>query len=586
MPQELLSGNEAVARGAWEAGAVAGIGYPGTPSTEVLESFARMDGVVAQWAPNEKVALEVAAGVSLGGGRALVTMKHVGLNVAADVLFTLAYTGVTGGLVLLVADDPGMHSSQNEQDTRNYAAFAKVPLLEPADSAEALQYVKRAFDMSERFDTPVIVRSTIRISHSKSLVEVGERVGREVVPYEKRVGKYVMMPGMAKRRRIDLASRLQELTTFAEDLDLNRMEMRDTSLGVVCAGVTYQYVRDALPDASVLKLAMLNPLPEQLIRRFADQVGRLVVVEELDRYLTSKVRQLGVAVGDVDLPETGEYTSRMIAQAFGVTQPETREPFQDLPPRPPMLCPGCPHRGVFRVLGKLGAAVTGDIGCYTLGALPPLSSMDSCVCMGASIGMAQGMEIAGGAGDRPVVAVLGDSTFAHSGLTGLLNVVYNGAHTTTVVLDNRITAMTGHQHNPFTGSTLMGDPSPGIDIESVSRALGVEHVAVVDPINLRATERALREAIEHDGPSVVVARRPCALLVKSDKAPLEVVDETCTACGECVALGCPALSKDPRSAKAVIDPAQCVGCAMCAAVCTYRAIKVGARACDIPGASS
>jgi indolepyruvate ferredoxin oxidoreductase, alpha subunit len=575
----LLSGNEAVARGAWEAGVSVGVGYPGTPSTEVLESFARLPGVIAEWAPNEKVALEVAAGVSLGGARVLVTMKHVGLNVAADVLFTLAYSGVTGGLVLLVADDPGMHSSQNEQDTRNYAAFAKVPLLEPADSAEALEYTKRAFEISERFDTPVIVRSTIRVSHSKGLVAAGEREVPERAGYETRPAKYVMVPANAKRRRLDLDSRLQALGAFVEDLDLNRTEMVDPSLGVITAGVVYQYVREALPHASILKLAALNPLPEQLIRDFASRVERLAVVEELDPYLTSKVKEMGLALEDVPLPRSGEYTPRMIAEAFGAEPLALREAFTDLPPRPPMLCPGCPHRSVFYTLRELGAVVTGDIGCYTLGALPPLSAMDSCICMGASIGMAHGLELAGGAGERPVVAVIGDSTFAHSGLTGLMNAVYNGSRTVTVVLDNRITAMTGHQDNPFTGKTLMGDPAPEMDVEAVCRGLGVQNVAVIDPMNMKRTETALREALAFDGPSVIVARRPCALLVKSDRPPLAVKEDVCTACGVCIGLGCPALAKVP-SGKAEIDPALCVGCAQCAAVCRYRAIAVGALACD------
>jgi indolepyruvate ferredoxin oxidoreductase, alpha subunit len=574
----LLSGNEAVARGAWQAGAVVGAGYPGTPSTEVLEAFALLPGVEAEWAPNEKVALEVAAGVSLGGARSIVTMKHVGLNVAADVLFTLAYTGVTGGLVLLVADDPGMHSSQNEQDTRNYAAFAKVPLLEPADSQEALDFTRLAFEMSELFDTPVIVRSTIRIAHSKGLVEVGERVERETAVYEKRPAKYVMMPGNAKQRRLEVASRLDALASYSDELDLNRIERRDPSLGVITSGVTYEYVREALPDASVLKLAMLNPLPARRILEFAAGVERLVAVEELDPYIETAVRAMGIAIEHADLPFTGELTPRMIAEAFGADPLPLREAFADLPPRPPMLCPGCPHRGVFHALGKLGAVVTGDIGCYTLGALPPLSAMDSCVCMGASIGMAHGFELAASP-DAPVVAVIGDSTFAHSGLTGLLNAVYNGSNATTVILDNRVTAMTGHQDNPFTARTLMGRPAPELDIEAVCRGLGVEDVSVVDPMNLRRTERALQEAFEHEGPSVVIARRPCALLVKSDKPPLAVKAGVCTACGVCLALGCPALSRD-ASAKAVIDASLCVGCAQCAAVCEYRAIVVGAPACE------
>lgn len=577
----LLSGNEAFARGAWEAGAAVGVGYPGTPSTEVLEAFVKLPGIRAEWAPNEKVALEVAAGVSLGGARSLVTMKHVGLNVAADVLFTLAYSGVTGGLVLLVADDPGMHSSQNEQDTRNYAAFARVPLLEPADSAEALEYTKRAFAISEEFDTPVIVRSTIRVSHSKGLVELSEREETGERAYASKPAKYVMLPGNAKRRRLDLDPRFEALTAYAEDLDLNRMEMAsgDTSLGIVTAGVTYEYVREALPDVPVLKLALLNPLPQALIREFASRVERLAVVEELDPYLTDRLKVMGLEVEEPPLPRMGEYTPRMIAEAFGAEPLREREAFADLPPRPPMLCPGCPHRGVFYVLAKMGAVVTGDIGCYTLGALPPLSAMDSCICMGASIGMAHGLELAGSTGERPVVAVIGDSTFAHSGLTGLMNAVYNRSRTTTVVLDNRITAMTGHQDNPFTGRTLMGEPTVELDVEAVCRGLGVEHVTVIDPMNMKRVERALAEAVEHDGPSVIVARKPCALLVRSDKTPLAVKEDVCTACGVCIGLGCPALSK-ADSGKAVIDASLCVACAQCAAVCTYRAIGAGAQSCE------
>ncbi len=575
----LLSGNEAVARGAWEAGVRVGVGYPGTPSTEVLEALVQLPGVRAEWAPNEKVALEVAAGASLGGARSLVTMKHVGLNVAADPLFTLAYTGVTGGLVLLVADDPGMHSSQNEQDTRNYAAFARVPLLEPADSQEALEFTRLAFEISERFDVPVIVRSTIRIAHSKGLVSFGPREERTIASFESQPGKYVMLPGNAKKRRVDLDPRFAALTEFAESLDLNRMEMSDPALGVIAAGVTYQYVREALPEASVLKLSMLNPLPARLVQDFASRVGRVAVVEEIDPYLTSRVRQLGIAVEEPPLQRMGEYTPRMVAEAFGARPPAAREPLEGLPPRPPMLCPGCPHRGVFRALREMGAVVTGDIGCYTLGALPPLSAMDSCLCMGASIGMAHGLELAGGAGERPVVAVIGDSTFAHSGLTGLMNAVYNGSSATTIVLDNRITAMTGHQENPFTGRTLMGEPAPEMDVEAVCRGLGVEHVLVVDPANLKRTERALREAVEHEGPSVVVARRPCALLEKSDKRPLAVDEDRCTSCGACIALGCPALSVS-ASGKAVIDAETCVGCALCAGVCAERAIRAGVEACE------
>ena len=417
MSRTLLSGNEAVARGAWEAGAVVGVGYPGTPSTETLQRFATLSGVYAEWAPNEKVALEVAAGVSLAGSRSLVAMKHVGLNVAADPLFTLAYTGVRGGLVILVADDPGMHSSQNEQDSHNYAAFARVPILDPSDSQEALEFTREAFDISERFDVPVLVRSTVRVSHAKSLVREGRRVDLEPPPaYQTEPGKWVMMPAMAKLRRIDLDRRILDLTRFAEETALNRVEMRDTSIGIVCAGVCYLHVREALPEASTLKLGMTFPLPADLLADFSASVDELYVVEEADAFLARSIRALGIEVSSVSLPPAGELTPGAIRSAFGLPEPPMREADYSLPPRPPLMCPGCPHRPVFHALRKARAVVTGDIGCYTLGALKPLSAMDSCVDMGASIGMAHGLELAGGMAERPVVAVIGDSTFAHSGL--------------------------------------------------------------------------------------------------------------------------------------------------------------------------
>jgi indolepyruvate ferredoxin oxidoreductase alpha subunit len=398
-----MSGNEAVARGAWEAGVAVGVGYPGTPSTEVLENLVKYDCVRCEWAPNEKVAAEVAAGVSLGGARTLVTMKHVGLNVAADLLFTLAYTGVGGGYVLLVADDPGMHSSQNEQDSRNYAAFAKVPMLEPSDSQEALEFTREAFSISEEFDIPVLVRTTTRIAHSKGLVEVGERVAAsEPAPYTARVAKWVMMPGNARARRVDLAERTGRLVVFSNECGLNRVEMRDPALGIVVSGIAYEYVREALPEASILKVGMVNPLPERLILEFASKVERLAVIEELDPYMSLRLKALGLSLVETGLPAIGELSPDRIAQAFGAPLRETREPIVDLPPRPPLLCAGCPHRGVYWALGKLKATVMGDIGCYTLGALPPLSAMDSCVCMGASVGMAHGLGLAGSS-ERPVV---------------------------------------------------------------------------------------------------------------------------------------------------------------------------------------
>lgn len=557
--------------------------YPGTPSTEVLENLARLDGVHAEWAPNEKVALEVALGASVGGARALAAMKHVGLNVAADPLFTAVYTGVGAGLVIVVADDPGMHSSQNEQDTRNYAAFARVPMLEPSDSGEAREMVRTAFALSEDLDLPVLVRSTTRLGHGKTLVESGERTDVAVTPYTKRAAKYVMMPGMARRRRVDLEERLSRASAVSEASEFTTEEMRDTSVGVLTSGIAYQLVREALPDASVLKLGMTFPLPEARIRDFASRVERLVVIEELDPYLMSRVRGLGLAADDAGITHIGELTPGAIARAFGATDPGLREPMDDLPARPPMLCPGCPHRGVFAALRGMDAVVMGDIGCYTLAALAPLSAMDSCVCMGASIGMAHGLERAGGADGRPVVAVIGDSTFGHAGLTGLLDVVYNGGAGTVIVLDNRITAMTGHQDNPFTGRTLMGAPAPEVDIETVVRALGVQDVRTVNPNLLKPTRTAIESAVAHPGPSVVIAKAPCALLSKEHPDPFAVDDETCTACGECIRLGCPAISRS-KDSRAVIDITLCVGCRQCVQVCKYGAIQRAGASCDIGGA--
>ena len=464
MGRVLLSGNEAIARGAWESGARVGAGYPGTPSTETLESFVKLPDVYAEWAPNEKVALEVAAGASLAGARALATMKHVGLNVAADPLFTLAYTGVGAGLVVLVADDPGMHSSQNEQDSRNYAAFARIPMLEPSDSSEALDFTRRAFEISEEFDTPVLIRSTTRLSHSKGLVDQQEPAATpERVDYESQFAKWVMLPANARARRAELDKRVKALSAFSESSMLNRIEMRDTSVGVICSGVVYEYVREALPDASTLKIGLSFPLPADKIREFAASVEALHVVEEADDYLARSVRSLGIGLDEPPsgaLPVAGELSPGIVRAAFGGTPNPSRAVVEGLPPRPPLMCPGCPHRPVFRALRRARAVVSGDIGCYTLGALPPLSAMDTCVCMGASISMAHGIDVAGGVGSRPVVAVIGDSTFAHSGITGLAGTAYNGGAGTIIVLDNRITAMTGHQGNPVNGLTLSGKAAP------------------------------------------------------------------------------------------------------------------------------
>jgi indolepyruvate ferredoxin oxidoreductase alpha subunit len=577
----LLSGNEAIARGAWEAGAAVGVGYPGTPSTETLENFARLEGVYAEWAPNEKVALEVAAGVSLAGRRALVTMKHVGLNVAADPLFTMAYIGVGGGVVILVADDPGMHSSQNEQDSHNYAAFAKVPMLDPSDSAEALSFTKTAFALSERFDTPVLVRSTVRVSHAKSPVETGERVEQgEVAPYQTDPAKWVMMPAMAKARRVVLDARVRELADFAETTELNRAEMRDTALGVVCAGVSYQHVREALPEASILKLGMTFPLPAGLIASFAQSVDRLVVVEEADPYLYDSLRRLGIAVDSLGLAPTGELTPGAIRRAVGMAEPALREAETDLPARPPLMCPGCPHRPVFHALKKMNAVVTGDIGCYTLGALRPLASMDTCVDMGASVGMAHGAELAGTI-ERPIIGVIGDSTFAHSGITGVVNTVYNAGSGTVAILDNRITAMTGHQGNPINGITLQKRSTRELDLEALLPALGVSRVRVVDPQDLEQVRVALEEETAAEEFSVLVFKAPCALLLKERPDPYAVDEDACTKCAACVKLGCPAIGRDEQTRYAVIDTDICVGCGQCVQVCKYDAIVRTGPACDL-----
>lgn len=587
MSRSLLSGNEAVARGAWEAGAAVGVGYPGTPSTETLERFAKLAGVYAEWAPNEKVALEVAAGVSLAGSRVLVAMKHVGLNVAADPLFTLAYTGVGGGLVILVADDPGMHSSQNEQDSRNYAAFARVPMMEPSDSAEALAFTREAFRISERYDVPVLIRSTVRVSHSKSLVELGQRMeGEPSASYRTSPAKWVMMPAMARKRRLDLDRRIIELEAFAEDAVMNLAEYRDSAIGVVCSGAPYLHVREGMPEVSTFKLGMSFPLPERALRDFARNVEALYVVEEADDYLSRSIRALGLTVEPLPIPRAGELTPGLVREAFGMPEPPLREADDTLPPRPPLMCPGCPHRPVFAELRRLGAVVTGDIGCYTLGALSPLSAMDTCVDMGASIGMAHGAELVGGMGDRPVVAVIGDSTFAHSGITALINTVYNGGGGTVVILDNRITAMTGHQGNPLNGITLQKRVSHQVDLEGLVRAIGVPRVRVVNPHGFAAVRAALAEETAARELSVIIFRAPCALLVPDKGDPYAVLEDVCTKCGICIKLGCPAIGKDERTSRAYIDVALCVGCRQCVQVCSYHAIQHTGPACDFPGADA
>ena len=579
----LLSGNEAVAQGAWEAGAEVGVAYPGTPSTETMQRFSELPDVYAEWAPNEKVALEVAAGVSFAGKRVLVTNKHVGLNVAADPLFTLTYTGVRGGLVILVADDPGMHSSQNEQDSHNYAAFARVPMLDPCDSQEALEFTRTAFDLSEQFDTPVLVRSTVRISHAKSPVDTGDRVTREAPgSYTTNPAKWVMMPAMARGRRHVVDERTRQLVQFAETTPLNRAEIRDTSYGVVCAGVVYQYVREGLPEASTLKLGLTFPLAENQVKEFAAAVDTLYVIEEADDYLARTIRSMGVEVTPLDLPVFGELSPGLIRRALGLEPPAVREADETLPPRPPLMCPGCPHRPVFDAFRKMRAVVTGDIGCYTLGALRPLAAMDTCVCMGASVGMAHGAELAGGFPDRPVIAVIGDSTFAHSGVLGLINTVYNRGKGTVVILDNRITAMTGHQGNPVNGITLQGREGRELDLLALCNAIGVDRVRLEDPHDLSAVRSALEEeTAQTEELSVIIFRAPCALLVKDKGDPYAVDDESCTKCGLCVKLGCPAIGRDETTRVAYIETDLCVGCGQCVQVCKYGAIVHTGPACDL-----
>lgn len=571
---ELMSGNEAIAQGAWEAGARIGVAYPGTPSTETLEAFAEKEGVYAEWAVNEKVAVEVGIGASAAGARVLTTMKHVGVNVAADPLFTAAYAGVGGGLVVLSADDPGMYSSQNEQDSHWYARAAHIPMLDPADSAEALVFTREAYDVSERFDVPVFIRSTVRVSHTKTPVEPGERAEAALKPYESNPAKWVMMPAFAKPRRKDQLARIDALRAWAEECPYNRIDRRGDAVGVVCAGAVYQHVVEALPDASVFKLGLTWPLPEQALRAFANSVKALYVVEEASEYLTDSVRALGIETTPFErrLPRDGELTPGLVRAAFGGSAPSHEPLPENLPGRPPALCAGCPHRLVFKELSRMKAVVTGDIGCYTLGALPPLSAMDTTIDMGASVSMSHGFELAwaGEASHRPVVGVIGDSTFAHSGLSALISTVYNQGGGTICVLDNRTTAMTGRQGNPFNGETLQKRPSRELDLEGVVRAIGVEDVRTIDPNDALATRQALKEAVASPELSVLVFRSPCVLIDRVRK-PAYGVTDACTACGVCSTLGCPAIATDAER-HAVIDADSCIGCGQCAQYCAFKAI--------------
>jgi indolepyruvate ferredoxin oxidoreductase alpha subunit len=505
-----MLGNESVARGAYEAGVKVATAYPGTPSTEITESIAKYDEIYCEWSPNEKVALEVAIGASIAGARSICSMKHVGLNVAADTLFTVSYTGVNGGLVIMVADDPGMHSSQNEQDSRLYARSAKVPMLEPSDSQECLSFVKEAFEISEKFDTPVIVRLTTRIAHSQSIVEMGEPVNNKIKDYKKDFQKYVMMPAMAKKRHIEVEKRMSQLQCFSNQTDLNVIEWGRKDVGVITSGISYQYAKEVFGDASFLKLGMVYPLPEKTISDFAKQVDKLYVIEELEPFIEDQIKKMCIEVTGKDkLPVIGELSVNLIKEKLFDEKKSDKSTIDiQSPVRPPVMCPGCPHRGVFYVLKKLKLNVSGDIGCYTLGALPPTESIDTCICMGASIGVAHGMEKARGQEfSRKTVAIIGDSTFIHSGITGLIDIIYNKGNSTVLILDNSITGMTGHQDNPATGYTIKGEPTKQVDLVKLVNAIGVERVKVVDPFNLSELERVVKEETQADEASVIICQR-------------------------------------------------------------------------------
>ena len=569
-----MLGNKAVARGLFEAGVCFVSSYPGTPSTEITEEAAKYDEIYCEWAPNEKVAMESAFGACLAGKRAFCAQKHVGLNVAADPLYTMSYTGVNAGFVIGVADDAGMHSSQNEQDSRHHAIAAKVPMLEPADSEEALAFAKLAYELSEEYDTPVLIKMCTRVAHSQSIVETGERTV-PVKPYEKNIAKYVMMPGNAIRRHPFVEERTAKLKEYAETAPVNRVEMGGTQLGIITASTSYQYVKEVFGDSvSVLKLGMANPLPERLIRDFAAKVEKLVVVEELDPIIENHVRSLGLEVSGKDiLPICGEFSQNLVAEALGADVPVSVSIDDPVPARPPVMCAGCPHRGLFYTLKKNRCTVLGDIGCYTLGAVQPLGAMEMTLCMGASIGAAHGFNKASGAeAEKKTVAVLGDSTFMHSGMTGLANVAYNQSNTTVIILDNSITGMTGHQQNPTTGYNIKGDPAGKIDLEALCRAMGFERVRVVDPYNLKECDAALKEELAAEAPSVIISRRPCALLkYVKHPGPIAVDREKCIGCKACMQIGCPAISI--KEGKAMIDTTLCTGCKVCTQLCRFGALS-------------
>ena len=573
--KKLMLGNEAVARGLYEAGCSFVSSYPGTPSTEITETIAKYDEVYAEWAPNEKVAMEAAFGASFAGKRSFCAMKHVGMNVAADPLFTISYTGVNGGMVIGVADDPGMHSSQNEQDSRHYAIAAKVPMLEPADSKEALEFAKLAYELSEKYDTPIIIKMCTRVAHSQSLVETSDRKEAPQKPYEKNIQKYVMMPGMAIKRHPIVEKRMKDLADYAETAPINRIEDgADKSIGIITSSTCYQYVKEVLGDKHpVLKLGMINPLPSKKIKDFASSVKQVIVVEELDAIIETHCRNLGIDVKGKELfGPLGEFSQNMVAEKLGQNVPEGYTLEENIPVRPPVMCAGCPHRGLFYTLKKNNVTVLGDIGCYSLGAAAPLSAMEYTICMGASVSGVHGFNKANeGRSDGKCVAVIGDSTFMHSGVTGLINIAYNESNSTVIILDNSITGMTGHQDNPTTGRNLKGDPCTKIDLETLCRAVGIKRIKVVDPYNLEQCDAALKEELAADEPSVIIARRPCALLkYVKHPGPISCDHDKCVGCRACMNVGCPAISIVDK--KAVIDNTLCTGCGVCGQLCKLGAL--------------
>lgn len=576
--KKLMLGNAAAARGLYEAGCRFVSSYPGTPSTEITECAAEYNEIYAEWAPNEKVALEGALGSAISGVRAFCAMKHVGLNVAADPLFVTAYTGINAGLVIGVADDPGMHSSQNEQDSRHYAIAAKLPCLEPSDSSECLEFTKAAFDMAEKFDTPVIMRFSTRVSHSQSIVALSDRTEHETKPYEKNPAKYVMAPANAIKRHVVVEKRLSDMAAWADSCPFNKTEYHDTKLGIICAGSTYVYSKEVFGDnASYLKIGLVNPLPDNLIRDFCSKVERVIVVEELDPIIETHVKAMGIKCdGKNLLPVLSEFSQEIIAKCVNGTEPKSVSLDEDIPVRPPVMCPGCPHRGLFFVLKKLGVTVSGDIGCYTLGSAPPLCAVDSTLCMGASISGLHGMNKCGGIDPKKSVAVIGDSTFAHSGVTGLMNMVYNKAVSTVIISDNSITGMTGHQQNPTTGKTLKGETTYQIKIEKICEAFGIKDVKIIDPNEIKLLEAGIKDSLGRDEVSVIIARRPCVLLkeVKKDKY-FTVNSDKCRKCGACMKIGCPAISMTENGA--VIDETLCTGCELCEKMCAFGCMEVKSR---------